>query len=102
MLRSLMALALTAIFIGGASAKDVVIKWHGQSFFEIKSSSGAVIVIDPHNIEGYGRREVKADAVLMSHYHIDHTAPEPIPNFDKAKKLYGLKKTKEGSPPAAD
>jgi L-ascorbate metabolism protein UlaG (beta-lactamase superfamily) len=80
------------------SAKDVVIKWHGQSFFEIKASDGTIIAIDPHNLEAYGRREVKADAVLISHYHIDHTAPEPISNWADAKKLYGLKK-KDGSPP---
>ncbi len=68
-------------------------------FFEIKSSAGTVIAIDPHNIEGYGRREVKADAVLVSHYHIDHAAPEPISNWDEKKVIYGLKKTKPGSPP---
>lgn len=99
MLRSLLTLGLAVLFAGGAAAKDVVIKWHGQSFFEIKSSRGTVLVIDPHNIEAYGRREISADAVLMSHYHIDHTAPEPIANWSKAKKFFGLKKTKENSPP---
>jgi L-ascorbate metabolism protein UlaG (beta-lactamase superfamily) len=89
----------TFLFLNfNASAKDVLIKWHGQSFFEIKSSKGTILAIDPHNLEAYGRREVKADAVLISHYHIDHTAPEPITNWDKTKKLYGLKK-KDGSPP---
>ena len=99
MFRSLLTLGVAVLFAGGVSAKNVVIKWHGQSFFEIKSSEGTVIAIDPHNIEAYGRREVNADAVLMTHYHIDHTAPEPIANFEKTKVLRGLKKTKEGSPP---
>src|SRR4051812_37260408 len=90
---------LTLFFLSlNASAKDIVIKWHGQSFFEIKSSKDNTIAIDPHNLEAYGRRQVEAKAVLFTHYHIDHVAPEPITNFDKAKKLYGLKK-KEGSSP---
>src|SRR5437879_8572999 len=99
MLRSLLTLALAVLLAGGACAKNVVIKWHGQSFFEVKSSKGTLIVLDPHNIEAYGRHEINADAVLMSHYHIDHNAPEPIANWDKAKRFYGLKKTKENSAP---
>jgi L-ascorbate metabolism protein UlaG (beta-lactamase superfamily) len=94
MLRSLMTVGLIAVLASSSAAKNISIKWHGQSFFEIKSSDGTVIAIDPHNIEGYGRREVKADGVLISHYHIDHTAPEPIANWSTTKKLYGLKNPK--------
>jgi len=79
-------------------AANVTIKWHGQSFFEIRSSKGTVVAIDPHNIEGFGRREVKADVVLISHYHIDHNAPQPIANVAKTKVLCGLKNPKATNP----
>jgi L-ascorbate metabolism protein UlaG (beta-lactamase superfamily) len=94
MLRSLLTLTLAVVLTGSASAKNVTIKYHGQSFFVIKSSSGTVIAIDPHNIEAYGRLEIKADAVLISHFHIDHCSPEPIVDFEKTKVLYGLKNEK--------
>jgi L-ascorbate metabolism protein UlaG (beta-lactamase superfamily) len=89
-----LTLTLTVLLAGSASAKNVTIKYHGQSFFVIKSSSGTVIAIDPHNIEAYGRLEIKADTVLISHYHIDHCSPEPIVDFEKTKVLYGLKNPK--------
>jgi L-ascorbate metabolism protein UlaG (beta-lactamase superfamily) len=91
MIRSLLTLVVLVSLTGAAAAKDVSIKWHGQSFFEIKSSAGTVIAIDPHNIDAYGRRELKPDVVLFSHFHIDHFAPEPIVNYAKVKKLLGLK-----------
>ena len=96
-------LAVAAVVVLGpvAAAKDVTIKWHGQSFFEIKSSAGTVIAIDPHNLEAYGPRHVKADAVLISHWHIDHCAVDPIDNLpgpkpkpSDAKIIVGLKNPK--------
>jgi L-ascorbate metabolism protein UlaG (beta-lactamase superfamily) len=92
-------LAVAAVVVLGpvAAAKDVTIKWHGQSFFEIKSSAGTTIVIDPHNLEAYGRRSVKADAVLISHFHIDHAALDPIANARSTKIITGLK-NKKGKP----
>jgi L-ascorbate metabolism protein UlaG (beta-lactamase superfamily) len=94
-------LAVAAVVVLGpvAAAKDVTIKWHGQSFFEIKSSAGTNIVIDPHNLEAYGRRQVKADVVLISHFHIDHAALDPIVNARATKIITGLKNKKgiEGS-----
>jgi L-ascorbate metabolism protein UlaG (beta-lactamase superfamily) len=91
MIRSLISLVIVATLTGGAAAKKISIKWHGQSFFEITSSAGTVIAIDPHNIDGYGRREVKPNAVLVSHFHIDHASPEAITNYSSVKKLFGLK-----------
>ena len=62
----------------------VEITWHGQSFFEIKSSKGTNIVIDPHAIEQYGRlMGCKADIVLMSHFHNDHTQLGVIENLNE-------------------
>jgi L-ascorbate metabolism protein UlaG (beta-lactamase superfamily) len=74
--------------------KPIQITWHGQSFFEIKSSKGTNIVIDPHMIPIYGRIEgVKADAVLITHNHNDHTQIDAIENArDKNVKIIpGLK-----------
>jgi L-ascorbate metabolism protein UlaG (beta-lactamase superfamily) len=69
----------------------VSIRWHGQSFFEIVSPGGVRVVLDPHVIEAYGRKQVDADLVLMSHLHSDHTQLGAIANADKAKVLAGLK-----------
>lgn len=96
MKRFVLAVAAVTMLVPAAAAKDVTIKWHGQSFFEIKSSAGTTIVIDPHNLEAYGRRQVKADAVLISHYHIDHSALDPIANARDTKIIYGLKNKKKG------
>jgi len=86
MLRSLFAAAAALLLAGSLPAKEIKIFWHGQSFFEIRSSGGTTVAIDPHFLEAYGRREVKADVVLVSHFHIDHTAPEPIADFEKGLK----------------
>ena len=72
----------------------IEISWHGQSFFTIKSSKGTSIAIDPHAIVEYGRLQgVKADIILISHNHNDHTQVGVIENFrDKdVRILTGLK-----------
>ena len=69
----------------------VTIRWHGQSFFELVSSKGTRIVFDPHAIEAYGKREVSADLVCISHLHNDHTQVGVIRNQAKAKILVGLR-----------
>jgi len=95
MIRQLTALALACVITGSALAADaprqVTIHWHGQSFFEIESSKGTRIVIDPHAIEAFGRKEVSADVILISHFHSDHTQVEVVKNQARAKILLGLK-----------
>jgi L-ascorbate metabolism protein UlaG (beta-lactamase superfamily) len=88
------ALAALLLFAAAAPAADkkVVLRWHGQSFFEIISTQGTRIVLDPHAIEAYGRKEVPADLVLMSHLHNDHTRTEAIPNIKQAKVINALKR----------
>jgi L-ascorbate metabolism protein UlaG (beta-lactamase superfamily) len=79
---------------GDKEWKPIQVTWHGQSFFEIKSSKGTNIVIDPHMIPVYGRLQgVKADIVLISHNHNDHTQIGVIENIrDKdIKVILGLK-----------
>ena len=99
MARSIPALAVLLLCVGAVSAADdkkVVIRWHGQSFFEIISTKGTRIVTDPHAIEEYGRPQVKADLILMSHFHVDHTRLDAITNLKKAKQINALKKAGEG------
>jgi L-ascorbate metabolism protein UlaG (beta-lactamase superfamily) len=76
---------------GDQESKKVVIRWYGQSFFQIVTTAGTRIVIDPHAIEQYPRNMVQADLVLISHPHLDHATLTPITNRDKAKILYGIK-----------
>jgi L-ascorbate metabolism protein UlaG (beta-lactamase superfamily) len=91
---AVLALGATLTASGQPGKGTVQITWHGQSFFEVKSSKGTNIVLDPHNISEYGRvLGVKADAILMSHNHTDHTQVEVIQNLkDKGLKIIpGLK-----------
>src|SRR5437764_5460303 len=88
---SFLALTMASVVANADDAKKVTIRWHGQSFFEIKSSAGTRIVIDPHAIEQFGRVEVEADLVLISHLHSDHTRLEVVTNANKARIVMGLK-----------
>jgi L-ascorbate metabolism protein UlaG (beta-lactamase superfamily) len=75
------------------------IRWFGQSFFIITSAKGTRVAIDPHAIQEYGRfLGLKADAVLFSHLHNDHTQKEVFENHkDKNfKVISGL--TTKGRP----
>jgi L-ascorbate metabolism protein UlaG (beta-lactamase superfamily) len=74
-----------------AAGKKVSLRWHGQSFFEIESSAGTRIVVDPHALEAYGRIAVQADLILVTHLHADHSQVDVVQNRDKAKTILGLK-----------
>jgi L-ascorbate metabolism protein UlaG (beta-lactamase superfamily) len=72
----------------------VEIYFHYHSFFEIRSSKGTVVVIDPHNIEAYSTmppRKVKADVVLMTHSHQDHNQVGVIEKNADTKIIPGYK-----------
>lgn len=93
-MRYFMALAAGVLAVSVTSATEapkVIIRWHGQSFFEIISSKGTRIATDPHNLEAFGRTAVSADLVTMSHPHNDHTMVEVIENRSKARILPGFK-----------
>ncbi len=93
MRRLLIALSCLGLLAASASAQDkkLTIRWFGQSFFQITTSAGTKIVIDPHAIEQYPRVQVEADLVLITHPHLDHSTLTPITNRDKAKILHGIK-----------
>jgi L-ascorbate metabolism protein UlaG (beta-lactamase superfamily) len=75
----------------------VEITWRGQSFFEIKTTKGTHIAIDPHQIPEYGIQlldekgkpiERKPHLILMSHNHNDHTQLWVFDHLkDKKEKL---------------
>src|SRR5262249_17858739 len=82
-----------ATLLASARAEDrnLTIRWFGQSYFQIVTSPGTRIVIDPHLIMEYPRAVVPADLVLITHQHQDHNQIEAIENRDRAKVLVGLK-----------
>ncbi|MBV9124915.1 MAG: MBL fold metallo-hydrolase [Planctomycetes bacterium] len=94
-----MARYISALMVGllafstaaAAESPKVVIRWHGQSFFEVISSQGTRIVFDPQNLEEFGQITVPADLVLISHLHSDHNAVGVIANRDQARIISGLK-----------
>lgn len=51
----------------------MILKYYGHSFFTLTLESGLVIAFDPYgDFYDYPRRQVKADACLISHHHHDH------------------------------
>src|SRR5437899_12968301 len=75
-----------------ADATKPVLRWHGQSFFDLTTTKGTRIVFDPHAIDVYGRQSVPADLVLISHFHNDHTQVGVLSTPGKFKVLEGLKR----------
>ncbi len=58
----------------------MIIRWHGQSFIEIKAKN-ANIAIDPYSAEiGFLPPKIKADILLITHQHLDHSNRETILN----------------------
>jgi L-ascorbate metabolism protein UlaG (beta-lactamase superfamily) len=94
MARSIPVLAALLFCAAAAPAEDkkLLIRWHGQSFFQIVTPAGTRIVLDPHAIEAYGRKLVPADLVLLSHFHSDHVQLDSVENASKAKVLNALKR----------
>src|SRR5438552_10757412 len=71
----------------GEKPAPLVLTWHGHSFFTIKSSKGTIVAFDPHAIQQYGRLEgLKAEIILISHNHNDHTQIGVFDNVEKGVK----------------
>jgi len=101
MMRYLRVLLLAALLTAAgtataASAGEIKISWFGQSMFEITTPKGKKIILDPHNIDAYRIVPRKADLVLMTHLHTDHTRMEVIENAKEVKQFNALKKTGPG------
>jgi L-ascorbate metabolism protein UlaG (beta-lactamase superfamily) len=94
MRRFLLPLPALLLWAVPAPAAEVKIAWWGQSFFEIVTPKGTRIVTDPHMLEEYHitPKSMKADLVLMSHLHVDHTNTGTIATIKTAKVYNALKK----------
>ncbi len=89
-------LSLLVVTAGAASAGEIKIAWYGQSMFQIVTPRGTRIVLDPQNLEAYRVPPLKADLLLMSHFHTDHTRTDVIENLKEAKQYNALKKSGPG------
>src|ERR1051325_6533997 len=97
------SLLLAVVLVGASSGtmaamqakqQPLSISYHGQSFYILTTGKGTKIAFDPHTIPEYGRTEgLKADIILISHNHNDHTRVQALENFAKAKVIRGLKGT---------
>ncbi len=77
----------------------VKLRWFGQSMFQLETTLGRKVVFDPHAIPQFGRHVVKADVIVCSHLHNDHTTLAEIEDPKSARIFYGLEETKKGRPP---
>ncbi|MBX9623070.1 MAG: MBL fold metallo-hydrolase [Gemmataceae bacterium] len=74
--------------------KAATLRWFGQSFFQVETSTGQRIVFDPHAIPAFGGPRVSADVTLLSHLHDDHAQPEVL--AEKGRVFFGLVPSKDG------
>ena len=71
--------------------KPISVAWYGQSFFIVTTSKGTRVAIDPHLIPEYGRfMGLKADVILLSHNHNDHTQVTALENAKQTRIVPGL------------
>ncbi|MFO0845690.1 MAG: MBL fold metallo-hydrolase [Gemmataceae bacterium] len=92
-MRRFLGLCALLLLVGAASAGEIQVAWYGQSMFLVTTPKGTRVVLDPHNLEEYRIQPLKADLVLMSHFHTDHSKAEVISNLKEAKAFNALKKT---------
>ena len=59
--------------------EPIRVRWHGHSCFEV-SGDEVTVVTDPHDGRSIGIQapKVRADVVLVSHDHFDHTAVKVV------------------------
>ena len=82
--------------VGQEPEKATTLRWYGQSFFQIETRGGQLIVIDPHAIPAFGTPRVSASVVLISHEHDDHNQPEVLEDPKSARIFHGLTVSKDG------
>ena len=88
MLAALIAITLvTAV----AAEKPTIIRWHGQSCFQIEAANGKKIVFDPHFIPAFSGAKPDADILLITHEHDDHNQEAALPKNEKRTVRRGLK-----------
>jgi len=77
-------------------AGSLAVSWYGQNSFALKNADGSVVLIDPffptdrpaekfiHPKRPVEETKLKADAVLLTHDHSDHTCIESLTRLFKA------------------
>lgn len=93
LLTLVLALLITATT---AAAGEIKMAWYGQSMFLLVTPKGTRVVLDPHNIEEFRVNKVKADLVLMSHFHTDHSTMDQVELAKGGKQYNALKKSGPG------
>jgi len=90
------AAGLAVVTHARAAAPAGRLTWFGQSCFLLEAASGARIVMDPipNNIGYSPPQELRADAVTISHEHLDHNNVALIGG--KPRVLRGLTPDKKG------
>lgn len=58
--------------------KTVRLRWYGQSMFQLETSTGKLVVFDPHAIPAFAPPRLTADVTLISHPHNDHNVVEQL------------------------
>jgi L-ascorbate metabolism protein UlaG (beta-lactamase superfamily) len=98
--RFVLAAAAGLLLAAPAATQDpgrkATLRWFGQSFFQLETSTGKLVVFDPHFIPFFGRPQVKADVTLISHLHTDHNNPDAL--VEKGQVFRGVELKKEGPP----
>lgn len=74
--------------------KKLVLRWYGQSFFQLETAGGQKIVFDPHAIPNFGTPRVSADVTLLTHRHDDHAQPDVL--AEAGRVFNGLTLLKDG------
>lgn len=90
-------LALLLLFVTPAiscaqeAGKGCTLRWFGNSFFQLETAGGKLVVWDPHAIPALMPQPVAADVLLISHEHSDHTQLQMIKDRKAAREFHGLK-----------
>jgi L-ascorbate metabolism protein UlaG (beta-lactamase superfamily) len=95
----LVALLLALSPAARGEDKSLKLRWYGQSFFQLETAGGKKVVFDPHNIPEFGRPQVSADVICVSHLHTDHAQLEAVENSRAARVFMGLKEPAKGRQP---
>jgi L-ascorbate metabolism protein UlaG (beta-lactamase superfamily) len=72
----------------------VAVRWFGQSFFQIETTTKQLIVFDPHAIPTFNVPRLNANITLVSHEHDDHNQPEVL--AEPGRVFRGITVSKDG------
>lgn len=75
-------------------APALKLRWYGQSFFQLETGAGQLVVFDPHAIPAFHVPRLNADICLISHRHNDHALPEVL--GEKGRVFHGIAVSLDG------